>query len=61
MIYNLLYRRHIGHIDLHKVLIINDLYIILCVLCAYVFKKKYSLRFTQKQAFQKNQGDENQA
>jgi hypothetical protein len=31
--------RHIGHIDLYKVLIINDLYIILCVLCAYVFHK----------------------
>jgi hypothetical protein len=32
--------RHIGHIVLYKVLIIKDLYIILCVLCAYVFQKK---------------------
>ena len=32
--------RHIGHIELYKVLIINGLYIILCILCAYVFQKK---------------------
>jgi hypothetical protein len=31
--------RHIGHIELYKVLIIKGLYIILCVLCAYVLKK----------------------
>jgi hypothetical protein len=31
--------RHIGHIDLYKVLIVKDLYINLCVLCAYVLKK----------------------
>ena len=39
MIYNLLYRRHMGHIELDKVLIMKGLYIILCVLCAYVLKK----------------------
>jgi hypothetical protein len=33
--------RHIGHIGLHKVLIIKGLYIILCVLCAYVLKKRF--------------------
>jgi hypothetical protein len=36
--------RHIGHIELYKVLIIKGLYIILCVLCAYVFQKKISVK-----------------
>jgi hypothetical protein len=35
--------RHIGHIELYKVLIIKGLYIILCVLCDYVFQKKTAL------------------
>jgi hypothetical protein len=35
--------RHIGHIELHKALIIKDLYIKLCVLCTSVFKKKTSI------------------
>jgi hypothetical protein len=39
--------RHIGHIELYKVLIIKALYIILCVLCAYVLKKTISLLVTK--------------
>jgi hypothetical protein len=37
--------RQIGHIELYKVLIFNDLYMILCVLFAYVFQKKYPTCF----------------